>query len=395
MAKNVISLKDRMKKAGKLSAKLATDAEEIQYGVGTPSIHALNIAQRGDLHKGIVKGFKQICGTSGTFKTLISLMEGKAFLDYWIEQGEDAYILFYSNEHGATAEYFESLGIDPDRVLYVPFDGIPDLAYDSVQKLTELTAKDKIFTIIDSIGMAGSAKETEDMLAGDDKTDMSRAKKINSWVRVFFPLLIPREKSVTGINHGYMEQKQYGKFIISGGQKLYLASNEVWVMTKRQLKDGTGDKGKKIGNEFVINIDKSRFVNPLERIPIAVSFQDGVFPYSGLLDIGIDSGHIVKHPAGWFSRAAIDRNKNPKKTKKTKEADYWTKVRRTDTHFDADFWKPVLDDSTFNDYVNNRFQLGGDLNAAERQKSEALAKLDPELQIDQISDVLDEGEGEE
>jgi RecA/RadA recombinase len=389
------SLFDRLKKSGQLSAQLATNAEEIRYGDGTPSpVRALNIAQRGSLFQGPVKGIKQICGESGTFKTMIALMEAKAYLDFWLEKGEDPFILFYSNEHGATIDYFNNLGIDPNRVIYVSFKGIEDLSHDMIQKFADLKKGDKIFTVVDSLGMAGSKKETDDLIAGNDKQDMTRAKKINSFVRVFCPMVIPLELSVVFINHVYQDQTaKYNKPIVSGGQKLYLASNEVWIVSKRQLKEGD----EKVGNEFVITIDKSRFVKPLERIPICVSYEKGVYRYGGLTEIGIDSGHIVKHTGGWFSRAKIDRNKTPKGPKsKIKESDYWTKFRRNDISDNEEFWAPVLANQEFSRYIENRFRLNGDLCAAQKIKDEALSELDPELQLDQQSNIeIVEGEGDE
>jgi len=356
MATKKESLKERLRKSGSLAATYAKDAPEIKHGEGCPNeIPALNIAFRGCIDKGLSKGLTQFCGKSSTFKTLFALLAAKAYVDYWKAKGEEPAVFFYSNEHGATEEYFLSVGLDLEDIIYIPFVGISDLTHDVANRIEEINKGDRVFTIIDSIGMAGSKKETDDLLSNNEKVDMTRAKKLNTFARVVTPHLVPKELSMILINHIYVDQSvTYIKYIVSGGEKLYLASNKVWIIVAKQMTEDIKGKKEKIGKYFEILIDKSRFVRAYAKIPIGVRFDGGIIPYSGMFEIAVESGHIVQASKGFYSYSDEKfETKTPHK-----------KLRRKEIESSDEFWEPILAEQEFKDYVYNRFALSGDLQKA-------------------------------
>ena len=335
------SLKDRMLANSKLKAKTLSNTTVHVHGEGIPTdIPALNLALRGSMRKGISKGLTQITGESGTFKTLFALTMAKSFLEHHKAKGEEAMILLYSNEHGATEQYFEDRGIGGEDLIYTSFNDIDEFGNDIVNQLKGFTEKDNVFIIVDSVGLAATTKEIKDAESGSSKADMTRAKKLKSIFRIITPHLSTKGIPMFAINHIYFDQSvTYKKAIIGGGQGIYLASNEVWVIYATQLKNS---KEEKIGNYFTINIDKSRFVKKFSKIPIAIRFDEGVDKFSGLLEWAVESGHVEKVKTR-YTRPGVKGDKT-----------YWEK----DTHTE-EFWAPILADDTFHEYVENKFTLGG------------------------------------
>ena len=48
------------------------------------------------------------------------------------------------------------------------------------------------------------------------------------------------------------------------------------------------------GYDFIINVEKSRMVKEKSKIPVSVSWDGGVERNSGLLDIALAGGFVVK-----------------------------------------------------------------------------------------------------
>lgn len=146
--------------------------------------------------------------------TMLMLLCAAAFL----RDEPEGVVVFYDNEFGASSDYFESLGIDTDRVFHIPFMHIEDLKFDMVKKLEAFDRKDKVMIIIDSIGNAASKKEVED--AKDEKSvaDMTRAKAIKSLWRIVTPYLTMKDIPCITVNHVYSSQTGlYASTVVSGG----------------------------------------------------------------------------------------------------------------------------------------------------------------------------------
>jgi hypothetical protein len=116
-------------------------------------------------------------------------------------------------------------------------------------------------------------------------------------------------------------------------------------MGRRQNKKGTEVQG----YDFIISVDKSRFVKEKSRIPITVSWDDGIGLYSGLLDIALIGGQVIKPNNGWYQR--VDNE--------TGEL-LGTKVREKDTN-NAEFWEPIFKETNFKEFVKQGYQIGGKL----------------------------------
>ena len=128
----------------------------------------------------------------------------------------------------------------------------------------------------------------------------------------------------------------YPKQIVSGGTGIYYSADNIYIIGRQQEKDGT----EVTGYNFIINVEKSRFVKEKSKIPIEVSFEGGISKWSGLLDVALDGGFVVKPSNGWYALAGEDK-----------------KYRLKDTHT-KDFWMPVLKDKAFREYIEGRYLVG-------------------------------------
>ncbi len=177
------------------------------------SVPAINIALSGKINGGLTPGLTVWAGPSKHFKTSFSLMMAKAYMDKY----PDAVMMFYDSEFGTPQTYFESFGIDMDRVLHTPITDIEQLKFDIMSQLNEVKRGERVILVVDSVGNLASKKEVEDALNEKSVADMTRAKQLKSLFRMVTPHLNLKDIPMIVVNHIYMEQGMFPKAIVSGG----------------------------------------------------------------------------------------------------------------------------------------------------------------------------------
>jgi RecA/RadA recombinase len=301
------------------------------------AVPMLNVALSGRLDGGLVPGMTMFAGPSKHFKTAFSLMMVKAYM----EKYKDAALLFYDSEFGAPQAYFETFGIDTSRVLHTPITDIEQLKFDIVNQLNMISRGDHVIIVIDSIGNIASKKEADDALDGKGAADMTRAKQLKSLFRIITPHLNIKDIPLVVVNHIYMEMGLYPKAIVGGGTGSYYSADNIFIIGRQQEKEGT----ETIGYNFIINVEKSRYVKEKSKIPIEVSFNGGISPWSGLLDIALESGHVIKPKNGWYQK--VD-----KETGEVYDKNY--RVADTDN---KDFWLPILKSKSFRQFIEQKYMI--------------------------------------
>ena len=296
------------------------------------SVPALNIALSGRLDGGLTPGLTVFAGPSKHFKTAFSLMLAKSYM----EKYEDAVILFYDSEFGSPQSYFESFGIPTDRVIHTPITDIEQLKHDVMAQLAQIERGDHVIVVIDSVGNLASKKEVDDALDGKSVADMSRAKQLKSLFRMVTPHLNIKDISMVVVNHTYKEIGLFPKDIVSGGTGLYYSADNIFIIGRQQEKQGTDI----VGYNFIINVEKSRYVKEKSKIPIEVTYSGGISKWSGLLDIALQGGFVIKPSNGWYSRKGEEQ-----------------KVRAKDT-YTKDFWLPIITSEEFQNYIKQTYEVG-------------------------------------
>jgi RecA/RadA recombinase len=299
------------------------------------SVPIINVALSGKLDGGLTPGLTMWAGPSKHFKTAFSLLMAKSYLDKY----EESALLFYDSEFGTPQSYFNSFGIDTDRVLHTPITDIEQLKHDVMNQLTNLDRADKLIIVIDSIGNLASKKEVEDAIDGKSVADMSRAKQIKSLFRMVTPHLSLKDIPMIVVNHTYKTMELYAKDVVGGGTGSYYSADNIFILGRQQEKEGT----EVVGYNFIINVEKSRYVKEKSKIPVSVTFDGGISRWSGLLDIALESGHVVKPSVGWYSK--VDMETGEVEEKKYREKD-------TDT---KDFWLSIVTSKSFRDFVENKY----------------------------------------
>lgn len=300
--------------------------------IQTP-VPMINVALSGRLDGGLTPGLTVFAGPSKHFKTAFALLLAKSYIDKY----DDAVVLFYDSEFGSPQSYFSSLGIPPEKVLHTPITDIEQLKHDTMAQLNNISRGDRVIIIVDSVGNLASKKEVEDALEGKSVADMSRAKQLKSLFRMVTPHLTIKDIPMVVVNHTYKEIGLYPKDIVSGGTGVYYSADNIFIIGRQQEKEGTD----LVGYNFIINIEKSRYVREKSKIPVEVSFDGGISKWSGLLDTAINGGFVFKPSNGWYQK---------------KNDDTMTKYRLKDT-YTKDFWMPILTDSAFSEYISKTYMI--------------------------------------
>ena len=301
------------------------------------TIPAINIALSGRLDGGLTPGLTMWAGPSKHFKTAFSLLMAKSYLDKY----PDSCLLFYDSEFGTPQSYFDSFGIDSTRVLHTPLTNIEQLKFDIMTQLEGIDRNDHLIIIIDSIGNLASKKEVEDALEGKSVADMSRAKQIKSLFRMVTPHLSLKDIPMVVVNHTYKTMELYSKDVVGGGTGSYYAADNIFIIGRQQEKEGTDV----IGYNFIINVEKSRFVREKSKIAVNVRHDGGISRWLGLLDMALESGHVIKPSNGWYTR--VDKETGEIEDKK------W-RIKDTDT---KEFWLPIITAVSFQTWVKDTYQV--------------------------------------
>lgn len=315
----------------------------------------INVALSGKLDGGLTPGLTVFAGPSKHFKTAFALMLAKSYQDKY----PDGVVLFYDSEFGSPQSYFETFGIDTKRVLHTPITDVEQLKHDSMAQLSNIERGDHVMIIIDSVGNLASKKEVEDALEGKSVADMSRAKQLKSLFRMVTPHLTIKDIPMVVVNHTYKEIGMFPKDVLSGGTGIYYSADNIFIIGRQQEKDGTDV----IGYNFIINVEKSRYVREKSKIPVEVTYEGGISKWSGLLDVALEGGFVVKPSNGWYSHKGEEKKYRIKET------------------YTKDFWLPILTKQEFRDYVESNYKvsstnLGQDLGDSDIEAAYEAADTD-------------------
>jgi hypothetical protein len=119
----------------------------------------------------------------------------------------------------------------------------------------------------------------------------------------------------------------------------YYSADNIFILGRQQEKDGSD----LVGYNFIINVEKSRYVKEKAKIPITVKFDGGISRYSGLLEMALESGHVTKPSNGWYARVNT-------KTGEVEDKKY--RIKDTDTN---EFWNKILKDETFLEWIRKTY----------------------------------------
>jgi len=222
---------------------------------------------------------------------------GKSFIAYSICKSaqKDGYsIIYIDTEESLDLEDLPKFGLDPslDKFRLVRSNKVEDINIMMTQLIDELKNQklagyevSKILIVLDSIGQMSSNKEKSDLLKGDIKQDMTRAKQLNALFRSIGSDLGYLEIPLVACNHTYLTQDLFPKEVSKGGMGLVYAASVLGFLSKSKLKTGEEDDMDLGGSgiSVLFKTQKNRLAKP-KKIRFDISFAHGMNPYTGLDD---------------------------------------------------------------------------------------------------------------
>lgn len=264
---------------------------DIKKYIGSGS-YAFNLALSGDMFQGYIGNkITALSGDSGTGKTLAALAAANDLL----ENDPNAVVIYIDTEGATDQEQIAALVCDPSRfhhILVNQIEEVSQILLDIAAKQKELPAKEKhqVLIIIDSLGNLTTSKEMNDLTDGNDKVDMTKAKKLAAMFRASTVPLTEAGICTIFTNHVYDTQELYSQKIMKGGKALVYLASTIIEFSKRKDKDGT----EVVGNIIRCSAKKARKAKENAVVNMYISYKNGLNRYWGLLELAEEVGFVKR-----------------------------------------------------------------------------------------------------
>jgi RecA/RadA recombinase len=263
--------------------------------------YALNYLISGDFNKGVPLGKVTVfAGESGAGKSFIC--SGNLVAN---AQKQGIYVILVDSENALDEKWLHALNVDTseDKLLKLNMAMIDDVGkmiseFVKEYKTLPETERPKVLFVVDSLGMLLTPTDVNQFEAGDMKGDMGRKPKalaalVRNCVNMFGSLNL----GLVCTAHTYASQDMFDPDDkISGGQGFIYASSIVVAMRKLKLKeDEDGNKISEVkGIRAACKIMKTRYAKPFESVQVKIPYEEGMNPYSGLVDLFEGKGLLAK-----------------------------------------------------------------------------------------------------
>jgi len=220
---------------------------------------------------------------------------GKSFLAYSVSKNAQKMgysIIYIDTEQAVDLEDLPKFGVDNslDRFRLIRSNKVEDVNITLTKLIDDLKEQKmagyelpKLLIVLDSLGQMASNKEKEDLLKGDIKQDMTKAKALGSLFRSINTDLGFLNIPFLVCNHTYLTMDLFPKAVLRGGNGLLYSASVIGFMSKSQLKSGLEDDMDlgSSGITVLFKTQKNRLAKP-KKIRFDISFVNGMNPYTGL-----------------------------------------------------------------------------------------------------------------
>ena len=276
----------------------------LKIGISTGN-YTLNYLISGDFRKGVPLGKVSVfAAESGSGKSFIcagNLVKNA--------QDQGCQVVVFDSENALDEEWLQALDVDtsPEKLLKISVSMIDDVAKTLSTFISDYKTnygdlpyeeQPKMLFVIDSLGMLLSPTDVDQFNKGDLKGDLGRKPKaLTALVRNTVNQLAPHPIGLVATNHTYASQDMFDPDDkISGGQGFIYASSIVIAMKKLKLKeDADGNKVSTVqGIRAACKVMKTRYSKPFESVQVKIPYEQGMDPYSGLLEMLEAKGIVEK-----------------------------------------------------------------------------------------------------
>lgn len=236
-------------------------------------------------------------------------------------QEQGIFPIILDSENALGEDWLHALGVDtsPDKLQRYGISMVDDVAgiltafvkdYEEEYGNDEPEDRPKVLFIVDSLGMLSTPTDVAQFERADMKGDMGRkAKSLTALVRQTINRIARWNIGFVMTNHTYKSQDMFDPDDkISGGMGVIYASSIVIAMKKRKLKlDEDGNKiTKERGIRAVCKVMKTRHGKPFGTVEVHIPYDTGMDPYSGLYDLFLDAGILVKSGNSYIYTSTVD-----------------------------------------------------------------------------------------
>ncbi|NBP56232.1 hypothetical protein EBU71_06810 [bacterium] len=252
-------------------------------------VYLLNAALSADMLGGGIQHGKifSVAGDSGTGKSFIALSIARH------AQQSGMGVIYIDTEYSLELSDLPKYGVDnsPEKFRLINGNKVEEINILLTQLLDHLKESkikngeiEPFLIVLDSIGQMSSNKEKEDLISGNIKVDMTRAKALAAMFRSINIDLGYLGIPMVVCNHVYLEQgSMYPQEILKGGKALVYSSSVIGMMSKAKLKTSEEDDMDLGASGIVVTFKtaKNRMAKP-KKIKFEISFIHGMNPYTGL-----------------------------------------------------------------------------------------------------------------
>lgn len=248
--------------------------------------HILNAALSGSLFGGISDmGISTFAGPEASGKTFLALNIMRE------SQKQGFGVVYIDTEYAINRSELQKYGINnsPEKFVIIRANQVEEINIAVTQLIDQLkSAKIDGYDLprqiwaIDSLAQLSSKKMKEDLISGNLKTDMSKAKAIGSLFVSITADLNFLEIPLVVNNQTYETMDLFSQTIMKGGKQLYYSSNNITFLTKAKLKEDTDEMDlNQSGIVVTAKCVKNRLSKP-KQVKFEISFEKGMNPYKGL-----------------------------------------------------------------------------------------------------------------
>ena len=213
--------------------------------------------------------------------------------------------VYIDTENAVSREFLEAIGLDLEKMLYVPLDNIEDIfeAIESIIESVRKSNKDRLVTIVVDSVMGASTKIEQAADYGKDGWATSKAiilskgmRKITNMIgRERICLLFTNQlRSRLGVAFG-------DPWTTSGGKAIpFHSSVRLRLKSVGQIKVKKDGIDQTIGIKTRCQVIKNRMGPPLKTIDYDIYFESGIDNYGGWLNVMKDH-KLVGQAGAWYS----------------------------------------------------------------------------------------------
>ena len=291
-------------------------------GVGTSSLpprywystgnYVLNKIISGSFFKGVPQGrVTNLAGSSGAGKSFLAANLVRS------AQQSGAYCLVIDSENALDDEFMGKIGVDvTDNYQYAEvttiqqvIEVVSSFLKGYKKEYGEVEDAPQLFILIDSLDMLMTVTEEDNYGKGIQKGDQGqRNKQLKAMLRSFVQDIKKLNVAMVVTSQVYKNQdvtNGEGLWIVSDAVKY--AASQIILLSKLKLKDESGKAGMFSGIRMKAEGYKTRFTKPFQNVTIEVPYETGMDPHSGLLDVAVELGALIKK-GGWYNIAGSTDN---------------------------------------------------------------------------------------